>query len=78
MYMAEPVAEDHDQRLKVLLKEFIEQFFVCFFPDWAVRFDFHNLNWLDNSLLRIGFFGMPNPISQVASSSCWRMKSKPA
>jgi hypothetical protein len=32
--MPEPPAadHDHDQRLKVLLKEFFEAFFLCFFP----------------------------------------------
>ena len=38
---------DHDQRLKVLLKEFFEQFFQCFFPAWAARFDFADVTWLD-------------------------------
>ena len=41
---------DHDQRLKVLLKEFFEQFFLCFFPDWAQRFDFGSVVWLDKEL----------------------------
>src|SRR5436190_1432569 len=41
---------DHDQRLKVLLKEFFEQFLLCFFPAWAVRFDFAGLTWLDKEL----------------------------
>jgi len=41
---------DHDQRLKVLLKEFFEQFFLCFFPDWAARFDFTNIDWLDKEI----------------------------
>jgi hypothetical protein len=31
-------AQDHDQRLKVLLKEFFEAFLLCFFPTWAERF----------------------------------------
>jgi hypothetical protein len=43
-------APDHDQRLKVLLKEFFEQFLLCFFPLWAERFDFHDLAWLDKEL----------------------------
>jgi hypothetical protein len=30
--MPEPASPDHDQRLKILLKEFFEQFFLCFFP----------------------------------------------
>jgi hypothetical protein len=41
---------DHDQRLKVLLKEFFEQFFLCFFPKWAARFDFSDLTWLDKEV----------------------------
>jgi hypothetical protein len=41
---------DHDQRLKVLLKEFFEQFFLCFFPVWAARFDFTELTWLDKEV----------------------------
>jgi hypothetical protein len=43
-------APDHDQRLKVMLKEFIEQFFLCFFADWAQRFDFGDVTWLDKEL----------------------------
>jgi hypothetical protein len=43
-------APDHDQRLKVLLKEFFEQFFLCFFPAWAPRFDFTAIDWLDKEL----------------------------
>src|SRR5262249_30432569 len=46
--MAAPAAPDHDQRLKVLLKEFFEQFFLCFFPAWAARFDFTAIDSLDN------------------------------
>jgi hypothetical protein len=41
---------DHDQRLKVLLKEFFEQFFLCFFPAWAPRFDFRDVTWLDKEV----------------------------
>jgi hypothetical protein len=43
-------APDHDQRLKVLLKELFEAFFRCFFPDWAERFEFTNIDWLDKEL----------------------------
>ncbi len=46
----EPSAPDHDQRLKVLLKEFFEQFFRCFFPAWAERFDFAAIDWLDKEV----------------------------
>src|SRR5919108_5160640 len=48
--MPESSAPDHDQRLKVLLKEFFAQFFQCFFPAWAVRFDFRELTWLDKEV----------------------------
>jgi hypothetical protein len=48
--MSSPGAPDHDQRLKVLLKEFFEQFFLCFFPDWAARFEFRSIDWLDKEL----------------------------
>jgi hypothetical protein len=48
--MSVPDAPDHDQRLKVLLKEFFEAFFVCFFPAWAARFDFTAIDWLDKEL----------------------------
>jgi hypothetical protein len=48
--LPEPSAPDHDQRLKVLLKEFFEQFFLCFFPAWAGRFDFDNIVWLDKEV----------------------------
>src|SRR2546423_1219203 len=48
--MPTPVPPDHDQRLKVLLKEFFEQFFLCFFPTWGERFDFHDLTWLDKEV----------------------------
>src|SRR5947209_2931335 len=45
-----PEAPDHDQRLKVLLKEFFEQFFRCFFPHWAEHFDFAAVSWLDKEV----------------------------
>jgi hypothetical protein len=43
-------APDHDQRLKVLLKEFFGQFLLCFFPAWAARFDFKEITWLDKEV----------------------------
>jgi hypothetical protein len=43
-------APDHDQRLKVLLKEFFEEFFLCFFPTWAARFEFSGIDWMDKEL----------------------------
>jgi hypothetical protein len=48
--MPAPASPNHDQRLKVLLKEFFAQFFWCFFPAWAARFDFGELTWLDKEL----------------------------
>jgi hypothetical protein len=48
--MVEPAAPDHDQRLKVLLKEFFEQFLRCFFAVWAERFDFGEVTWLDKEV----------------------------
>ena len=41
---------DHDQRLKVLIKEFFKAFFLCFFPKWAARFEFDEIDWLDKEL----------------------------
>ena len=49
-HAADPGGPDHDQRLKVLLKEFFEAFFLCFFPAWAARFEFTEIDWLDKEL----------------------------
>ncbi len=57
--MTEPGGGDHDQRLKVLLKEFFEGFFVCFFPEWAQRFEFLEIDWLDKEL----FLAPPQGVS---------------
>jgi hypothetical protein len=38
--------EDHDQRFKEMLREFIAKFFELFFPHWAARFDFTQIEWL--------------------------------
>jgi hypothetical protein len=48
--MPQPDPPDHDQRLKVLLKEFFGSFFACFFPAWATRFEFAQIDWLDKEL----------------------------
>ncbi|MHB1562136.1 MAG: hypothetical protein ACYC61_32210 [Isosphaeraceae bacterium] len=42
--------QDHDQRLKVLLKEFFEAFFRCFFADMADWFEFGEVEWLDKEV----------------------------
>ncbi|MCI0700213.1 MAG: DUF4351 domain-containing protein [Planctomycetia bacterium] len=39
--------DDHDQRFKSLLREFLPEFFKLFFPDWAARFDFSGTEWLE-------------------------------
>jgi hypothetical protein len=38
---------DHGQRFKNLLQEFFAEFVQLFFPDWADRFDFSKLEWLN-------------------------------
>ena len=48
--MPQADAPDHDQRLKVLIKEFFHAFFLCFFPNWAARFEFVDIDWLDKEL----------------------------
>src|SRR5438874_5726848 len=48
--MPTTAAADHDQRLKILLKEFFEQFLLCFFPAWAACFDFSDITWLDKEV----------------------------
>src|SRR5262245_41855527 len=37
----------HDQRFKVLLQEFFAEFIQLFFTDWADRFDFGEVEWLN-------------------------------
>ena len=48
--MPQATDPDHDQRLKVLLKEFFAAFITCFFPGWAARFEFTAIDWLDKEL----------------------------
>src|SRR5262245_60685294 len=61
-----PETPDHDQRLKVLLKEFYEQFFLCFFPLWATRFDFRDITWLDKELFLAPPHGEKRQLDLVA------------
>jgi hypothetical protein len=63
---------DHDQRLKVLLKEFFEAFFLCFFPAWATRFDFGEIDWLDKELFLAPPQGEKRQLDLVA-----RLKLRP-
>lgn len=39
--------DDHDQRFKALLREFLPEFVALFLPDWADRFDFPRTQWLE-------------------------------
>jgi hypothetical protein len=39
--------DDHDQRFKTLLREFLPEFFALFFPAWAARFAFAGTEWLE-------------------------------
>jgi hypothetical protein len=64
--MPESSAPDHDQRLKVLLKEFFEQFFRCFFPEWAERFDFATVEWLDKEFFEAPPQGEKRQLDLVA------------
>jgi hypothetical protein len=57
---------DHDQRLKVLLKEFFEQFLLCFFPAWATRFDFGELTWIDKEIFLAPPQGKKRQVDLVA------------
>ncbi|VAX38012.1 hypothetical protein MNBD_PLANCTO02-1046, partial [hydrothermal vent metagenome] len=41
------MTSDHDQRFKLLLKEFLPEFFQLFFPEWAKQFEFDQTEWLD-------------------------------
>jgi hypothetical protein len=47
--------DDHDQRFKTLLREFLPEFFDGFFPEWAPRFDFTGTEWLEQE----GFLDPP-------------------
>ncbi len=42
---------DHDQRFKVLIREFFPQFMELFLPKWAEEFDFASTEWLDKEVL---------------------------
>ncbi|MBL8794866.1 MAG: hypothetical protein JNM56_13235 [Planctomycetia bacterium] len=42
---------DHDQRFKTLLHEFLAEFFEAFFPVWKARFDFSSVEWLDKEAI---------------------------
>ncbi len=64
--MAEPSSPDHDQRLKVLLKEIFAQFLLCFFPEWAERFLFDAIDWLDKEVFLAPPQGQKRELDLVA------------
>lgn len=39
--------DDHDQRFKALLHEFLPEFVALFFPNWYPHFDFTGTEWLE-------------------------------
>ena len=41
---------EHDQRLKTLLREYIRELMALRFPEWADRFDFGSVDWLEQEL----------------------------
>jgi hypothetical protein len=41
---------DHDQRFKNLLRAFFREFLLLFFPEWAARFDWSEVEWLDQEV----------------------------
>ncbi len=72
--MSQPAGPDHDQRLKVLLKEFFEAFFLCIFPVWAERFEFIDIGWLDKELFLAPPQGERRQLDLVcpAAAAAWR------
>jgi hypothetical protein len=41
---------DHDQRFKILLQTFFQEFLDLFFPQWAQRFDCSRVEWLEKEV----------------------------
>jgi len=41
---------DHDSLFKALIREFFADFIQLFFADWAARFDFSTVQWLDKEI----------------------------
>ena len=41
------IDDDHDQRFKTLIREFLPEFIDCFFKRWYDRFDFSHYEWLE-------------------------------
>lgn len=56
----------HDPRFKRLLQEFFAEFFWLFFPDWAERFIFPSVEWLDKELVSDALEGESRYVDVVA------------
>ncbi|HVC92134.1 MAG TPA: DUF4351 domain-containing protein [Pirellulales bacterium] len=56
----------HDPRFKRLLQEFFAEFFWLFFPTWAARFDFGQIEWLDKEILSDALQGESRFVDVVA------------
>jgi hypothetical protein len=61
---------DHDQRLKVLLKEFVGDFFATFLPAWAERLDFSAVEWLDTEVFSDPPAGERRAVDLAAKPAC--------
>jgi hypothetical protein len=48
--MTRKADQDHDQRFKTLIREFLREFIRLFFPTWYARFDFDRVEWLDKEI----------------------------
>lgn len=56
----------HDPRFKRLLQEFFPEFFRLFFPEWAARFDFESLEFLDKEIVTDALQGESRFVDVVA------------
>lgn len=56
----------HDPRFKRLLQEFFSEFFWLFFPEWAARFDFGSVVWLDKEIVSDALVGESRFVDVVA------------
>ena len=68
---------DHDQRLKTLLKKFLQEFIQLFFPKWVARFDWSTVEWLEQEI----FLDPPRVAAGMSTwwrnCHCWSPSSPP-
>ncbi len=64
------MTSDHDQRFKMLLKEFLPEFFELFFPEWAKLFQFNQTEWLDTETFSDPPEGDRRMLDLVAKLKC--------